>query len=60
MPRTATALVTEWHDLLTTAGVPAPYLLVGHSIGGLFTVLYARTYPDEVAGMVLVDSTPPA
>ena len=60
MPRTATALVTEWHDLLTTAGVPAPYLLVGHSIGGLFTVLYARTYPDEVAGMVLVDTTPPA
>ena len=60
MPRTATAVVTEWHDLLTTAGVPGPYLLVGHSIGGLFTVLYARTYPDEVAGMVLVDATPPA
>jgi pimeloyl-ACP methyl ester carboxylesterase len=60
MPRTATAVVTEWHDLLTTAGVPGPYLLVGHSIGGLFTVLYARTYPDQVAGMVLVDATPPA
>ncbi len=60
MPRTATAVVTEWHDLLATAGVPGPYLLVGHSIGGLFTVLYARTYPDQVAGMVLVDATPPA
>jgi pimeloyl-ACP methyl ester carboxylesterase len=60
MPRTAAALVTEWHDLLATAGVPGPYLLVGHSIGGLFTVLYARTYADQVAGMVLVDATPPA
>ena len=60
MPRKAAALVTEWHDLLATEGVPGPYLLVGHSIGGLFTVLYARTYPDQVAGMVLVDATPPA
>jgi pimeloyl-ACP methyl ester carboxylesterase len=60
MPRTATAVVTEWHDLLATAGVPGPYLFVGHSIGGLFTVLYARVYPDQVAGIVLVDATPPA
>ena len=60
MPRTATAVVTEWHDLLATAEVPGPYLLVGHSVGGLFTVLYARTYPDQVAGMVLIDTTPPA
>ena len=60
MPRTAAAVVTEWHDLLAAAGVPGPYLLVGHSIGGLFTVLYARTNPDQVAGMVLVDATPPA
>jgi len=60
MPRTATAVVTEWHDVLATAGVPGPYVLVGHSLGGLFAVLYARTYPDQVAGMVLVDATPPA
>lgn len=60
MPRTATALVTEWHDLLAAAGVPGPYVLVGHSVGGLFTLLYARTYPDQVAGMVMVDATPPA
>jgi pimeloyl-ACP methyl ester carboxylesterase len=59
MPRTSTAVVAEWHDLLATAGVPGPYLLVGHSIGGLFTVLYARTYPEQVAGMVTVDATPP-
>ncbi len=60
MPRTAAAVVTEWHDVLATAEVPGPYLLVGHSIGGLFTVLYARTFPDQVAGMVLIDTTPPA
>ncbi len=60
MPRTAAAVVTEWHDALAAAGVPGPYLLVGHSVGGLFTLLYARTYPDQVAGMVLVDATPPA
>jgi pimeloyl-ACP methyl ester carboxylesterase len=53
-------LITEWHDLLATARVPGPYVLVGHSIGGLFTLLYSRTYPEQVAGMVLVDATPPA
>jgi pimeloyl-ACP methyl ester carboxylesterase len=58
MPRTAADVVTELHTLLTTAGVPGPYVLVGHSLGGLFTLLYARTYPDQVAGMVLVDPTP--
>jgi pimeloyl-ACP methyl ester carboxylesterase len=58
-PRTSTALVTEWHDLLAAAGVPGPYLLVGHSIGVLFPLLYARMYPDQIAGMVLVDPTPP-
>jgi len=59
-PRTSTALVTEWHDLLAAANVPSPYVLVGHSIGGLFALLYARTYPDQVAGLVTVDATPPA
>ncbi|WP_208114223.1 alpha/beta fold hydrolase [Actinomycetospora succinea] len=60
MPRTAADVVGELHALLTTAGVPGPYLLVGHSLGGPFTQLYARTFPDEVAGIVLVDPTPPA
>jgi pimeloyl-ACP methyl ester carboxylesterase len=59
-PRTSTAVVTEWHDLLATTKIPGPYVLVGHSIGGLFTLLYARTYPDQVAGLVTVDATPPA
>lgn len=60
MPRTAADVVAELHALLTTAGVPGPYLLVGHSLGGPFTQLYARTYPNDVAGVVLVDPTPPA
>ena len=51
--------MTELHDLLAAADVPGPYVLVGHSLGGAFDLLYARTYPDEVAGLVLVDSTLP-
>jgi pimeloyl-ACP methyl ester carboxylesterase len=49
-------VVTDLHALLQGAGEPGPYVFVAHSIGGLFVRLYASTYPDEVAGMVLVDS----
>ena len=56
MPRTAEEAVADLHILLETAGVPGPYVLVGHSFGGLFVRLYAATYPDEAAGMVLVDA----
>lgn len=56
MPRTAQSVVTDLHMLLHVAGVPGPYVLVGHSLGGLFVRLYASTYPDEVVGMVLVDA----
>jgi pimeloyl-ACP methyl ester carboxylesterase len=59
-PRTSTDVVTEWHDLMAVLHIPGPYVLVGHSIGGLFALLYARTYPDQVAGLVTVDATPPA
>jgi pimeloyl-ACP methyl ester carboxylesterase len=55
-PRTATDVVADLHALLQTAGVPGPYVLVGHSLGGLFVRLYAATYPDEVVGLVLVDA----
>ena len=47
------------HLLLEKAGVPAPYILVGHSFGGLFVRGYADRYPDEVAGLVLVEATNP-
>ena len=60
MPRTAADVVAEMHALLATAGVPGPYVLVGHSLGGLFVQLYSRTFPGEVAGIVLVDPTAPA
>ncbi|MBA3415247.1 MAG: alpha/beta hydrolase, partial [Chloroflexia bacterium] len=56
MPRTAERVVADLHALLRIAGVPGPYVLVGHSFGGLLVRLYAATYPDEVAGMVLVDA----
>jgi len=46
----------ELHTLLTNAGTDAPYVLVGHSYGGALIRVFARDYPAQVAGMVLVDS----
>ena len=54
-PRTAQDIVADLHTLLLTAGIPAPYVLVGHSFGGFIVRLFAHQYPDEVVGMVLVD-----
>jgi len=56
---TATDAVEDLHGLLQTAGVEPPYVLAGYSFGGLLSLLYAGTYPDEVAGIVLVDATLP-
>ena len=47
--------VTEVHTALKNAGINGPYVLVGHSLGGLVARVYAGQYPDEVAGMVFVD-----
>jgi pimeloyl-ACP methyl ester carboxylesterase len=54
-PTTAEGMVADLHALVTAAGVPGPYVLAGHSFGGLVARLYAVTYPDEVGGLVLVD-----
>jgi pimeloyl-ACP methyl ester carboxylesterase len=56
-PRTSQQIVKELHTLLGNAGVQAPYVLVGHSLAGINMQLYASQYPNEVAGMVLVDSS---
>ena len=55
-PRTTRQIVKELHALLGNAGVEGPYVLVGHSFGGTNMQVFASQYPDEVAGMVLVDS----
>jgi pimeloyl-ACP methyl ester carboxylesterase len=57
MPRTADDVVADLHALLETTPDLGPYVLVGHSMGGLFARLYASQYPDEVAGLVLVDAS---
>jgi pimeloyl-ACP methyl ester carboxylesterase len=51
--------VDDLHTLLAAARLPPPYVLVGHSFGGLNARLYASQYPDEVVGMVLIDATTP-
>ena len=56
-PRTMRQDAHELQLLLRAARIKAPYVLVGHSIGGLIARVYAGQYPDEVLGMVLVDST---
>jgi len=53
--RAATAL----HTALERAGIAGPYILVGHSLGGIFVRVFAGQYPDEVAGVVLVDPSHP-
>jgi pimeloyl-ACP methyl ester carboxylesterase len=57
-PRTGADVVADLHAALTESGVAPPYLLVGHSYGALFSRLFAETYPDEVAGLLLLDPWP--
>ncbi len=54
-PITARNMTGRLHALLARAGIPGPYVLAGHSLGGVYVRSYAHRYPDEVAGMVLVD-----
>jgi pimeloyl-ACP methyl ester carboxylesterase len=56
-PPDGAQIATDLHTLLNRAHVPGPYVLAGHSFGGLYVRTYAAMYPDEVAGLVLIDST---
>ena len=57
--RTVQDSVDDLHALLAAADISGPIVLAGHSFGGLITRLYASQYPDDVAGVVLVDGMPP-
>jgi pimeloyl-ACP methyl ester carboxylesterase len=59
-PRTARQIAQELHALLDVAGIPGPYVLVGHSFGGYVNRAFAHRYRNEVVGIVLVDSVHPA
>src|ERR671918_859479 len=56
-PRDARQVSGELHTLLSKAGIEEPYVLVGHSFGGMYMQTYAARYPEEVAGVALVDSS---
>jgi pimeloyl-ACP methyl ester carboxylesterase len=56
-PRDARQVCRELHTLLSKAGIQGPYVLAGHSFGGMYMQTYAARYPEEVAGVALVDSS---
>lgn len=58
-PRDGSHVVDELRAILRNKGLTPPYILVGHSLGGLYMQLFARRYPDEVSALILVDSTHP-
>lgn len=58
-PRDAEHMVRDLHELLRVAHVTPPYVLAGHSLGGLLILAYTRRYPDEVAGLAFLDSSHP-
>ncbi len=55
-PRDASHIVEDLRSLLADRGFAPPYVLVGHSFGGAYMELFAKAHPEEVAGLVLVDS----
>jgi pimeloyl-ACP methyl ester carboxylesterase len=59
MPRTVERIAGELHELLVAAAIEPPYVLVGHSFGGLSIRAYAARYPGEAAGLVFVDPAHP-
>ncbi|MFJ6753355.1 alpha/beta fold hydrolase [Streptomyces sp. NPDC091266] len=56
LPRSAAAVATELHELLRAQNIPAPYVLVPHSLGGFYAHRFAQLYPQEVAGLVWLDA----
>jgi pimeloyl-ACP methyl ester carboxylesterase len=59
-PRTVQNITTELHDVLMKLGVKEPYVLLGHSIGGFYTLSYAHRYPGAVSAVIGIDPTVPA
>jgi pimeloyl-ACP methyl ester carboxylesterase len=59
LPRTSGDIAADLDALLAKAAIPGPYLLVGHSYGGLHLRMFASRFPGKVAGMVLVDASHP-
>jgi pimeloyl-ACP methyl ester carboxylesterase len=57
LPRTTKRIAHELHTLLQNAGIHGPYIIVGHSFGGFTAQYFARYFDDEIAGLVLVDSS---
>lgn len=55
--RTGAVMVEELHQLLANAGIGGPYIIVGHSFGGILARLFAQRFSAEVEGLVLVDSS---
>ncbi|MGR6964263.1 alpha/beta fold hydrolase [Geodermatophilus sp. URMC 61] len=58
-PKDGRQVAADLHTLLSRAGEPGPYVLAGHSVGGPYAMVYATQYPDDVAGLVLLDSSSP-
>jgi len=59
LPRDAAQYAKELHTLLQNAGIPGPYVMVGHSLGGLPVRVFIHDYASEIAGVVLIDSMTP-
>jgi len=57
--RTAARMAEELHALLHSAGIAPPYVLAGHSLGGLVARVFIHLYPGEVAGLALIDASHP-
>jgi len=58
-PQDGDQIATDLHTLLERADITGPLVMVGHSLGGLYVLDYAARYPQQVAGMALLDTTPP-